>query len=78
MHALPSRLMRASFVALGLESWIFEAAPRTSPTAYYAPPDEAMDDPDALRPWFEGALAAARRAKAKRAPRAGRRRGRTS
>lgn len=60
---------RPDYVALGLQPWVLESAPRTSPTSYYAPPDEAMDDMDALRPWFEAALAAARRAAAKRKPR---------
>ncbi len=27
---------------------------------FYAPPDDALEDPDALRPWVEIALAAAR------------------
>lgn len=29
--------------------------------SYYPPPAAAIDDPDALRPWLEGALAAAER-----------------
>jgi DNA transformation protein len=28
---------------------------------YYQVPEDALDDPDAMRPWVEGAIAAARR-----------------
>lgn len=33
----------------------------TATMGYYPPPAEALDDAEALRPWVEGALAAARR-----------------
>ncbi|MBM3532475.1 MAG: TfoX/Sxy family protein [Alphaproteobacteria bacterium] len=34
---------------------------------FYAPPDDALEDPDALRPWVEIALAAARSSPVKKA-----------
>ena len=37
---------------------------------YYAVPADLLDDPEALRPWVEGALAAARRKKPRRPRRA--------
>jgi len=37
---------------------------------YYAVPEDLLDDPDALRPWVEGALAAARRKQPRRHRRA--------
>lgn len=36
---------------------------------YYQVPEELLEDPEALRPWAEGAIAVARRAKGRRARR---------
>jgi DNA transformation protein len=36
---------------------------------YYQVPADALEDPDALRPWAEGAIAAARRRKSNKRPR---------
>ena len=56
--------------ALGFQPWVYEAASKTATMSYYLIPEEALEDPEALRPWFEGALAAAQRAAAARKPRA--------
>jgi hypothetical protein len=32
--------------------------------AYYPPPADALEDPDRLQPWLDGALSAARRSAA--------------
>lgn len=55
---------RAAFEAAGSRPFRPFGAD-AKPMAYYEVPAEALDDPDALRPWFEGALAAAQRAKAR-------------
>jgi len=55
---------QAACEAAGLTA--FRPSPRAS-LRFYAPPSEAMDDPDALRPWVEIARDSARRSgKAKR------------
>jgi DNA transformation protein len=38
----------------------------SAPMQYYQLPEDLLEDPDALRPWAEGAVAVARRAKAKK------------
>lgn len=54
---------RPDFDRLGLEPFGYERKDgRTATMGYYPPPAEALDDAEALRPWVEGALAAARRA----------------
>ncbi len=60
---------RPDFEALGLQPWVYEAASKRATMSYYPPPDEAMDDAAELRPWFEGARAAALRAASARRPR---------
>ena len=61
---------RPAFEALGLQPWTYQAAGKTAVMSYYPPPEEAMEDAQALREWFEGARAAALRAAAARKPRA--------
>lgn len=54
---------RPDFERLGLESFRYSRRDgRTATMGYYPPPAAALDDAEALRPWVEGALAAARRA----------------
>jgi DNA transformation protein and related proteins len=54
---------RPDFERLGLEPFRYTRKDgRTTTMGYYPPPPAALDDADALRPWVEGALAAARRA----------------
>ena len=38
----------------------------STPMQYYQLPEDLLEDPDALRPWAEGAVAVARRAKLKK------------
>jgi len=45
----------------------------TAAMRYYQLPEDLLEDPDALRPWAEGAVAVARRAKRKKS--GGRKRG---
>ncbi|HET6764785.1 MAG TPA: TfoX/Sxy family protein [Longimicrobiaceae bacterium] len=42
------------------------------PMQYYLLPEDLLEDPDRLRPWMEGAMGAARRARTRKAPRGGR------
>ena len=38
----------------------------SAPMQYYQLPEDLLEDPEALRPWADGAVAVARRAKAKK------------
>jgi DNA transformation protein len=60
---------RADFDAAGGVPFEFESRRGTVITHYLTPPDEALDSPDAMRPWAMLALQAAQRAAAKKAPR---------
>lgn len=54
---------RAAFEREGLAPFTYARKDGRSATmSYYPPPAAALDDPEALRPWVEGALAAAGRA----------------
>jgi len=60
---------RPAFIAQGLGQ--FEYATRTGKiqgTSYYQPPEDALESRAAMRDWLRLALAAARRAAAKRGP----------
>ena len=39
----------------------------SAPMQYYQLPEDLLEDPEALRPWTDGAVAVARRAKQKKA-----------
>jgi len=58
---------KAACEAAGLKR--FRPSPKTTSYSlgFYAPPDDALEDPDALRPWVEIALKAAREAPPKKA-----------
>lgn len=56
---------RPAFEAAGLEPFR-PFGPDTPPMQYYEVPADAIEDPESLRPWLIGALAAARRARAKK------------
>jgi DNA transformation protein len=72
LHLKTDAETRAAFEAAGLEPFQpFDHKPMVM--SYHRAPEEALDDPDALRPWIEGALAAARRAAARKRPRTKRR-----
>jgi DNA transformation protein len=60
---------REAFVAAGCVMWTY---PGFATTSYFRPPDVAHEDPEAMRPWADLALDAARR---KRAARQGQPRG---
>lgn len=60
---------RARFDAAGGVPFAFESRRGTVITHYLTPPDEALDSPEAMRPWALLALQAAQRAAAKKAPR---------
>lgn len=54
---------RPDFEALGLEPFRYHRKDgRTTTMGFYPPPADALDNPDALAPWVEGAIAAAHRA----------------
>lgn len=55
---------RAAFESQGLEPFRYQRKDgHWSTMGFYPPPAEALEDPDALVPWVEDAIAAARRAK---------------
>lgn len=56
---------RPDFEAQGLAPFSYTRKDgRSASMAYYPPPADALEDPDRLQPWLDGALAAARRAAA--------------
>ena len=57
---------RARFDVAGAVPFVFESRRGTIATHYLTVPDEALDSPDAMRPWALLALQAARRAAAKK------------
>ncbi len=52
---------RAVFEKSGSAPFVFEGRGRIVETSYWSAPEEAMDAPDAMRPWAQLALDAARR-----------------
>jgi DNA transformation protein len=62
----------ADFAAAGSAPFVFEGRGRTVETSYWSLPETALDSSEALRPWAQRALAAARRKPAARRARAGR------
>nr|WP_281354729.1 TfoX/Sxy family protein [Roseospira navarrensis] len=57
---------RPAFEDAGLEPFTPHSDTRRQVMPYHRAPDAALEDPEALRPWAEEALAAARRAATKR------------
>jgi DNA transformation protein len=53
---------QARFEEEGLKPFTYEAKGKTMTMRYYQTPDEAYEDPDALRPWFRLAMEASARA----------------
>jgi DNA transformation protein len=53
---------QATFEAVGLKPFTYQAKGKTMTMRYYQTPDEAYEDPDVFRPWFERAKEAAARA----------------
>lgn len=50
---------RPAFAAAGSAPFIYRSASREVAMSYWKAPDEALDDPEAMRPWARRALAAA-------------------
>lgn len=63
---------RERFLAAGQRPFTYTARGAEHRADYYTVPEAALDEPEALRPWAELALAAARRKAARRPRRAGR------
>jgi len=62
----------AAFAAEGLEPFTYQARGRDVVLPYRRVPERLFDDPDEMTAWAREALAAARRAAARRRPRHGR------
>jgi DNA transformation protein len=60
---------RAHFEAAGCAPCVYDMKGRALTMSYWSVPAEAMDSPQAMRPWAELAHAAALRKKASRKPR---------
>ncbi|SDR51524.1 DNA transformation protein [Rhizobiales bacterium GAS191] len=58
------------FAAAGSQPFTYERAGKTASLGYWRLPDDAFDDDDELKRWSNLALAAARRAASRKAPRA--------
>lgn len=57
---------QATFVAAGCRQWSYPTKAGPQPGPYWRPPDEAHEDPEAMRPWAAlGLQAALRKAAAK-------------
>ncbi len=57
------------FAAAGSEPFVYAGKGRPVTMSYWRAPEDAMEDPEALLPWAEMALAVARRAAARKTPR---------
>ncbi|MSP48880.1 MAG: TfoX family protein [Alphaproteobacteria bacterium] len=57
---------QAACEAAGLKRFRPSSTEASYSLGFYAPPEEALEDPDALRPWVEIALKAARETAAKK------------
>jgi DNA transformation protein len=58
---------RPTFTAAGCRQWSYPTKRGPQPGDYWRPPDEAHEDPEAMRPWAELGLAAALRKAAAKA-----------
>ncbi len=70
-------LTRKQFQDAGSQPFVYDNGKRQVEVGYWTVPEEALDDPAAMRPWAELALAAAGRAAAAKAAREAKRRTRT-
>ncbi len=59
---------RSRYEAAGCERFIYVGKTKTSSMNYYTAPEEAMDSPDAMRPWARLALECAVKARALKPP----------
>ena len=65
---------RGCFESAGCAPFVFAGRGRTIVTSYWTAPDDALDSPDAMRPWALLAVQAAQRAAAAKPRRASHRR----
>ncbi|MDN5782621.1 MAG: TfoX/Sxy family protein [Luteimonas sp.] len=70
-YAKTDALTRAAFEAAGSAPFVFEARGRAVETSYWSLPEAALDSSEALQPWAQLALAAARRKPVARRARGG-------
>lgn len=59
---------RSRYEAAGCERFIYEGKNKTSSMNYYTAPEDAMDSPDAMRPWAALARECAVKARALKPP----------
>jgi DNA transformation protein and related proteins len=59
---------RSRYEAAGCERFIYVGKNKTSSMNYYTAPEDAMDSPDAMRPWARLALECAVKARALKPP----------
>jgi len=59
---------RPRFEAEGCAAFVYTGGEKPIAMSYWSAPDEAMDSPDAMRPWARYALEAAQRAAAAKRP----------
>ncbi|HEX4385844.1 MAG TPA: TfoX/Sxy family protein [Myxococcales bacterium] len=59
-------LCRPAFKAAGGTCWTYPSPEGPMETSYFRPPAEALEDADSMRKWFDLAVAASRRAVAKK------------
>ncbi|MCB0826275.1 MAG: TfoX/Sxy family protein [Armatimonadetes bacterium] len=59
---------REAFESAGCGPFIYSGGEKPMAMSYYNPPAEAFESPEAMRPWAELGLGAARRAAAKKTP----------
>lgn len=57
---------RERFAEAGGRPFVYDGKGREVETSYWTPPDEAMDSPDAMRPWARLALGASMRSGAEK------------
>ena len=58
---------RPPFVAEACRAWVYPSPKGPMTTSYFQPPAAALEEPEAMRPWFALALETARRAAAAKA-----------
>jgi DNA transformation protein len=61
---------RGHFDEAGCRQWVYQSPKGPMATAYYRPPDDAHENPEAMLPWGRLALEAALRAQASKAAKA--------
>ncbi len=61
LHLKVDAATRATFEAAGCAPFLYEAKGKQIPMSYWTVPDEALDSPQAFRPWAQHAWEAALR-----------------